>query len=430
MTVIPPKAVTKAPPRAQTLRSFRPWTPKGAIVLLLVLLAAAGGYFAGTRVGFDQGAERRRATPNGATVCRPGPWGDLSFTPFTIAAPDDLLPIRSLESYGTHWFFKAYTTDKLVSLLQAINLPPDQQKALLGPDVLHVQNDGIMLTPTPDQVIALPAGARSGIYEVLAGVQENDDAVYFIPKDKLDERFNGSGVSLATLTLFKELCCDSGNYLVFSGLPALLTRLPTYPEKLHFVKALTRQETMLLRLHITPSSDITALAGYWGKGCWGTDVATVMQSLQTIPTGTWMNILMVLPPLPTQEIYDYPTAVDNPLDGPPVHRDCHWTSLNFFRDEADPNFGKGEYVMRELKESYAAAPADPRYGDVILFSTSDGRIVHSAVYIADDICFTKNGGTVLTPWMLEKISDLQDQYSFMSPGGQALKVSYLRNKRL
>jgi hypothetical protein len=143
-----------------------------------------------------------------------------------------------------------------------------------------------------------------------------------------------------------------------------------------------------------------------------------------------MNILMVLPPLPSEEIFDYPTVADNPLDGPPVNRDCHWTSLNFFRDVADPNFGKAEFVLKELKENYALAPADPRYGDVVIFSRPDGSVVHSAVYIADDICFTKNGSSVLSPWMLAKIPDLLEQYSFMAPEGEAVTVRYFRSKRL
>lgn len=427
-----PSARTLPTPSAPVLhrRPFRLFSRFTALGLGAIILGSLAGFFIGNRVGFDQGADRRRLQPNGSTLCKPGPWGDLSYIPFTIAAPDDLLPVRTLESKGTHWFFKGYTPDSFVTFLQSTSLTPDQQHALLAPAVFHVQQDGIALTPTPDQVISLPDTARAQFYEVLARFPENETEIYFIHKDTLDERFSNSGVSFQTLGLFKHLSYQSGNYFVFSGLPALLSTLQTFPEKLAFVKALTRQRTMLLRLHITPKSDIPALTEYWGKGCWGTDVSTILQSLTAISTGTWMNILMVLPPLPTEEIYDYPTVVDNPLDGTPVNRDCHWTSLNFFRDVPDPNFGKPEFVLRELKDNYSPAPADPRYGDIVLFSKPDGTIIHSAVYIADDICFTKNGATIIYPWMLSTISDLLEQYSFQAPPGQSLTVSYFRNKRL
>ena len=411
-------------PRIRILSRFT-W-----VAFACVLIGTLGGFFTGKSSGFNEAADRRRQLPNGSTLCKPGPWGDLSYTPFNIAAPDDLLPIRSIEARGTRWFFKGYTADGFITLLQSAGLPPEQQHALLDPAVFHLQPDGIVLTPSPDQVISLPEDARARLYQVLAQAPENDSEIQFIHEDTLDERFSGSGVSRQTLDLFRGLSCRSGNYYVFSGLPALLSRLPTYDEKLHFVKALTRQRTMLLRLHITSKSDVQALTEYWGKGCWNTDVGTIIQSLTTIPNGTWMSILMVLPPLPTAEIYDYPNIVDNPLDGPPVNRDCHWTSLNFFRDVPDPNFGKAEYVWNELKENYSPAPGDPRYGDVVLFAKPDGSIIHSAVYIADDICFTKNGSTVIYPWMLATISDLLEQYSFEAPQGERLRVSYFRNKRL
>jgi hypothetical protein len=187
---------------------------------------------------------------------------------------------------------------------------------------------------------------------------------------------------------------------------------------------------MLLRLNITPQSDIDALAQYWGKGCWATDVRTIFQSLQAIPNGTWMSILMVLPPLPSAEIYDFPSPADNPLQGPPVDRDCHWTSFNFFRDVPDPNFSKPEYVLKELENNYAPIPGDPRYGDIAIFSKPNGDIVHSAVYIADDICFSKNGSSVIQPWTLSTLSDLFQEYSILIPPNQSLTVSYFRNKRM
>jgi hypothetical protein len=218
--------------------------------------------------------------------------------------------------------------------------------------------------------------------------------------------------------------------MLFSGLSALLSQLHSYEEKLAFVKAITRQRTMILRLRLAPDSNIDALSDYWGKGCWNTDIRTILQSLSTFPGGTWNNILMVFPPLPTAQIYMYPNIADNPLEGPPVNRDCHWTSFNFFRDVADPNFGKPDYIRQELKTSYYPAPGDPRYGDIVLFAKPNGDIIHSAVYIADDICFTKNGNTVIYPWMLSTISDLLKQYSFQAGEGQQLTISYFRNKRL
>jgi len=399
---------------------------RAAGVILLSLVA----FFAGRQLGSKQGAAPRLDLPPGSIRCRPGPWGELAYTPFTIAAPDELLPVRAIEARGTHWFLTGYTADTFVTLLQSTSLSPARQQAFLSPAVLHVQPDGIDLTPAPDMVFSLPDDARAKIYDILAQPSAVTTELNILPLDTLDERFSAGGVSPRTVQLFNQICCRRGNYVLFSGMAALYARLGSYDEKLRFLKSITRQRTMFLHLHITPSSDVDALARYWSKGCWDTDVRTVLQSLTTIPSGTWMNILIILPPLPTAEIYTYRFIPDNPLDGPPIHRDCHWTTFNFFRDKPDPNFGTEAYVRRELQDNYYPVPGDAAYGDVVLFSKPDGTIIHSAVYIADDICFTKDGADPVQPWMLSTISNLVTTYTSLLQPGEKLSLGYYRNKLL
>jgi hypothetical protein len=67
---------------------------------------------------------------------------------------------------------------------------------------------------------------------------------------------------------------------------------------------------------------------------------------------------------------------------------------------------------------------------VVLFGKPDGTLVHAAVYIADDICFTKNGSTTAHPWMLSTITELREQYSYGLNPGQSLQLTYYRSKRL
>jgi hypothetical protein len=199
---------------------------------------------------------------------------------------------------------------------------------------------------------------------------------------------------------------------------------------MHFAKALTRQSTMLLSLHITPATDIDALTKYWDRGCTGTDLHTIFKSLTALPTGTWMNIMMILPNLPASEIYLYPNSIDNPLDGAPVNRDCAWTSLNFFRDAPDPNFGQMQYVQKELNANYRPLTEPPRYGDLVLIARPDGYLIHLAVYIADDIWFTKNGSNLDHPWMLSTESDVLRQFEFQINPDEHLTVRYFRNKSI
>jgi hypothetical protein len=400
----------------------------GAIVCTLLLACGlALGFAVGRIAKWNPPRSSHIWSSERCTKLKPGPWGELEYVPMAIAAPEELLPVRAMEEATTHWFFRDYSSDDLLKLLNSLDLPASQCDQLLSPDSLHILPNGIDLTPPRDLILALPPKARLEFYKRLARFPENASQLVFIPSNSVEDRFRENRVSDETVALFKKLSCPYGDYLVLSGLPCLLSSIPNYEEKAHFVKALTRQKTLLLRLHLTPESDINALVSYWGKAVWNTDVKAMLESLAHVPGGTWVDMVEVLPPFPTALLYTFPLP-DNPLNGTPVRRDCHWTSFNFFRDPPDAQFSDPAYVLDKLKLNYFPVGSDPRYGDIVLFTKPDGSIIHSAVFLADNIVYTKNGDTPIHPWMLSTVSDLIQQYSFHVAPGEQLTVSFYRNK--
>lgn len=362
------------------------------------------------------------------TRVRSGPWGELYTVPFVIAAPDELIPIRTLEAGGTHWIFKNTTVAEISNLLESSGMPAEQRAALLAPAVAQVNGIDLELAPTPEMIVAIPEKAREALYRKLGQFPENNSAFFFIHPDTLATRFDDSGIASETLALFHTLCCKHGDYLVFGGLPAMLAELPSYEEKARFMKALTRQKTMMVRLRVTKDSDLRALGEYWGKGVWAPNIRAILEGVERVPGGTFTSIMALLPPLPASQLYFYPMGQASSVNGAQQVRDCHWTSLNFFRDSGDTKSVNPANFAQELAANYFPISGDPRYGDVIILSVPSGEILHSAVFIADEIVFTKNGSTSIYPWMLSTIPDLLKQYSFHAPDGQQLKVSYFRNK--
>lgn len=362
------------------------------------------------------------------TRVRPGAWGELYAVPFVIAAPDELLPVHTIESGGTHWLFKNCTASEISNLLETAGMSSDERLALLAPAVSQVNGIDLEMAPTPGMVAALPEKARAAIYHKLAQFPENRSAFFFLHKDTLADRFDDSGIAADTLALFHRFCITHGDYLVFGGLPAMLAQIPSYEEKVRFVKALTRQRTMLVRLRVTKNSDLRTLTEYWGKGAWAPNIRTILEGVERVPGGTFMSIMALLPPLPASQLYFYPMVQSNPLNGPAPLRDCHWTSLNFFSDTADTKAVDSSTFAKMIATEYSPISGDPRYGDILLLATPDGEILHSAVFIADEIVFTKNGATPIYPWMLSTVPDLLKQYSFHVPDGQKLTLRYFRSK--
>lgn len=417
ISAVPGKTAGRPVPVRRTLRKI-------LLVLAGIAIGATAMHFIPRKDSAAKIAEEM------GTQAKPGPWGELYTVPFVIAAPDELLPVRAIESGGTHWVFKNCTATEISHLLESADLPADQRDAMLAPAVARMKGIDLEITPPPDMVAALPEKARAALYRKLVQFAENRPAFFFIHKDTLAGRFDDSGIARDTLAMFRKFSCEHGDYLVFGGLPAMLALLPDYGEKVRFVKALTRQRTMLVRLRITKNSDVKTLAEYWGRGVWAANIRAILDGIERIPGGTFMNVMTVLPPLPASQLYFYPIVQENPLNGPVTIHDCHWTSLNFFRDTADTRPVDAAIFTREIAGDHFPVTGDPRYGDILVLAKPDGEIVHSAVFIADDIVFTKNGATAIYPWMFATITDLQKQYSFLAPYGQQLTLRFFRSKAM
>lgn len=356
-----------------------------------------------------------------------GPWGELYATPFTLSAPEELLPVRRFEEEGIRWVFPQMTREKMATFLDSIHMPADLRESMLAPSRFTELINSCEMRPSADDFFAIPAAVRLPLYRQVAGVRENSSQISFMHRNTIGDRLGNSGLSESSLALVRQVCCEHGDYLVFAGLPAVLSRLPSYEEKLALVRGLTRQRTMTVSIKMHPGMNVDAIADYWGKGIWTTDVKTILSSVASSPGGGTLDILSLLPPLPSSRPFFYPTP-DNPMKGSPPNRDCHWTALNFFNEEPDPKFGIPSEVIKEVRDAYYPINGDPRYGDVVMLGKPNGDIIHSAVFLADDIVFTKNGATPIHPWMLSTLPDLLRQYSFNVEPNEKLTVNYFRKK--
>jgi hypothetical protein len=88
--------------------------------------------------------------------------------------------------------------------------------------------------------------------------------------------------------------------------------------------------------------------------------------------------------------------------------------MNFFNDPPDDRYHNDEVWRKELEQDYTPV-AEAVFGDLIFFLRTDGTPLHAAVHIADDVVFTKNGGSLTQPWILMKLEDLLAKYPTTAP---------------
>lgn len=405
---------------------------RSAVIGLIALLIAdfALLVWVGTRLWFSTlDAESVRTTPGPSLEAnmvhsRPGPWGDLEFAKIAIERPDQYISFNFSTNKPARWFFQNFSPLQLANLFHAAHLNEAQLTALLDASKWVLATNGIYVTPGRDLILGMTPQARQHIYSVLAESPENyyQHFAYSFRGDGVDEEFRQSGLSRETLNLIRALLYPRGSALCFSDALEVYSTLSAPQEKLRLLKTLSRQSTLLMKLRIKPDSDVNPLLAYWGKGGTAKDIKPLLESLTNIPGGAEIDVVHLMPPFARMRLYTYPFPSDDPLA---AHQDCFWTAMNFFNEEPDDRFCDFGYTKKVMHADYYPIQDDPAYGDIIWLIDAHGIAIHAAVYIADDVVFTKNGSNFNQPWILMEFKDLLAAY----PSDKPIRVVTYRFKR-
>jgi hypothetical protein len=104
--------------------------------------------------------------------------------------------------------------------------------------------------------------------------------------------------------------------------------------------------------------------------------------------------------------------------------------MNFFNETPDNRVNDMNYLKQVLTTDYATINQPTQMGDLIFLATPKDAVIHAAVYIADDIVFTKNGESYTQPWILMHMEDMLDTYAVKHPHSGPLKMLLYRKETL
>jgi hypothetical protein len=272
----------------------------------------------------------------------------------------------------------------------------------------------VAIRPPESLVLGLAETARAAIYAALAAFPENgpQNDAYRIHVSGADDWFDSDLMSPATIALVRPLLYRRGNHLIFSDQDIVLARLGSPDERLKLIKNLSRRTALLVELRVEHGADTDALARYWGKGRRSQDIEPLLYSLAHRPQGGAIDLVHLLPPFARALLYTYPVPSEKPEA---AARDCHWTSLNFFNVSPDDRFLNLDAVRDALLNDYQPFAGEPTMGDILMLFNESGAGVHSCVYLADGIVFTKNGSAPSVPWLLSRLDDVVAFYSINGP---------------
>ncbi|PTX95522.1 hypothetical protein [Opitutus sp. ER46] len=340
----------------------------------------------------------------------PGPWGQLEYARILLEPPEEFVADDAAQDGIRPWLFKGYSDAMLATLADAAHLTSAQREFLTAPTHRESHPEGILLHPEADFIIGLSPDSRAHLYAVLAQWPENfsqanpfrlriQDAPHWLDQAELPE---------SVVTLTQQLFYSRGNVMCFADDRIVLPMLTSAAQRTRYIKTLARKSALMVQLRILPGQDVSAIAEYWGRGGRSKDLTPLLQSLARRPQGGSIDIVHLLPRFARQHVYTYPLPSDRPAD---ANHDCHWTSLNFANADPDERFADIDVVRQTILDQYYPVYGEPRLGDLIMFVRPDSVVIHSCVYLADDLVFTKNGAAFSIPWIISPLSDVQAFYA-------------------
>lgn len=367
-----------------------------------VLAASAFHFFLGSSE-----RENKEITPTRQNKNQP--WGQLEITPMILDRPDGFVNLTNMPK-ALRWFFPNHSTGQIAELIQSCDFSTEQKAALLDTSKWRPATNGWYVLPAPDLVRQMSPATRERIYGVLSASHENLSQCFpFACRvEDLDDWFEGSELPSDKIALVRKLAYPKFGLVYFADLE-LFAFLSTSNETYCLLKTLYRIPTLLVKLHVAPDSDIDALVKYWGRGDKALETRLLLKSLARVPGGASINISHFLPPIPRLRLYTYPDSADS------ARLDCFWTAFNFSRERSDYRAGDSAYHNRLLQSEYDLVQGDKQFGDVLILFDSDENAIHTCVYVADDIVFTKNGGDPYQPWVLMRTADMMLLYASDKP---------------
>lgn len=405
----------------------------GLIVFSVALVAAAalltygltrGHSPTGAAPGDLAGAAEINDDNSIAELPDPPASGQLVTRDLNLEQPPEYAAYESGTNQTETWTFDGMTPVQVRALMQSCGLAANEIDRALSPALVSSAGASTVVTPDAELVFSMTVGVRVKLYNALGHFSENELMRFPIcfHTNSFDAWFGGGKVDADSLAMLKKLVYVRGDTGCFSDFGILLQQVPDQANRLKLVEALSRQSAALVGVQIWPDTDIDKELDYWSRphGVRLINIRPLLESLKSRPRGGTASILYFLPPFARERLYTYP--LPSQLGDPAM--DCHWSTLNFFNDTPDNRFSDPKYTSAYIETNYYRIAEPSAYGDIILLLDEHGDAIHSGVYLADDIIFTKNGNNFTQPWMLMHLKDLLAEYTTDIPP----RMAVYRNK--
>lgn len=400
-----------------------PLLPLVVFCVLLVAVSAVITAVLYERAEYQNGA-KGPAPREAAVADNSQPWGEVVALDIRVEQPEEYVSFDSALHRPALWAFPGQTPEQATALMAKCGLSEAQIAGATASNRLEATEQGTTVRPGAALVLALKPDVRGRFYTELARWPENTlmRQPYCLPATGARSLLEKHGVEPAAAELVEQLTYRRAGRLFFSDLEIVLQAMSSDDQRVSALQALSYQTAVLAYVKVSASTDVDKVLGYWctAPGVRAKDLRPLLESVKETPEGGLISLLYLLPPFARERLYKFP----QPTEAGDPRMDCHWTALNFFNETPDNRLQDADYASAYVREKFYPIGKPGMCGDIVFLLDDKGGVLHSAVYIADDIVFTKNGVNFGQPWILMRLRNLLSVYAF----AEEPKTVYYRRK--
>jgi hypothetical protein len=351
------------------------------------------------------------------------PWGELFTQNVRIDLPEEYVLLEEGDNKVYPWVFDGMNLQQACYLMSSCGLTTQQVAHAISPPLASVTDTNVIVQPDEELIFSLSADARAKLYSELGKNPANrmmQSPIMF--KNSFVKTIGGVQLDEKIVSTVKSLLYERNGVECLSDYGSLMRRVPFDEQRRRLIEALFNQSTVIARLRIRPTTDVDKLLIYWcgsPNGC-AVGLRPLLESIKRLPDGGGVNLINFLPQFARERLYTFPLPAQ---PGDPT-MDCHWSTLNFINNTSEGHFIEGKDISYYVATNCVQVAKPTHYGDLIFLTDNKNHPIHSAVYIADDLVFTKDGDDFRQPWTLKRIDDMVRLYSALG----ATHVSFWRKK--
>lgn len=416
------------------IRSIPPW--RWALIIILAVgsridLSASEIAEINSPILYDHVPDGESAPPRPNEIWKipPGPWGELEAYDLTLEPPDAYME-RTLENYKKPeiraWIFKNMSVEKVRELLLKSGVDATTVERLLAPPILEEPEEGrIEIRPPADVIESISTDTRQVLYPLLGDESTTDpfSKPFGIYRSGFEKMSVDSGLPKETVDIISRMTYSKFGSRYFSDIGHVFERAADDAERQSILKTLCRQRSLVLRLTVSSSSDLPAIAKYWSANGLNRDILPILESVRQTDRVEKLDVVHLLPPTPRKFLNTYARPLMSVGPTPP---DCFWTALNFFEYEPSDRHYDFDNTTALSPEYYERVAKPLHFGDIILiWNKVTGEPIHACNYIAGEVVFSKDGRSFNRPWVFGRFQDVVSRYLI----ADTVTVSFFRKRQ-